>query len=397
MMSFFDLKERIHSRIRTIFFVTTALVIFVPLAASQAPPGYYGGANGKTGNALRDALHDVIDDHNEIPFSSSSQYDTQDALEDLDRDPQNSSNVILIYSGYSVQIDIWPDWNREHSWPKSYGSEIGPAEADVFHLFACDANVNSSRGNKYYDMGGTSFHPEAPDCRYDADSWQPRPEERGDIARVMFYLDVRYSGDLTSEPDLELTDNTSLILAGSRFMGKLSTLLEWHEADPVDDKERTRNDFIYNNIQQNRNPFVDNPSYVYSIWGGDLIVDTYTISAAIGGTAGFELDAGSGYAQRSYAMLGSAAGSSPGTSLPGGGILPLNQDFVFAFIKSKLNSPMFQNFQGNLDSSGRALATFDTKGPIPSAVPPGTVLTFAYTTLNPYDFQSNPVEIVIEP
>jgi hypothetical protein len=34
----------------------------------------------------------------------------------------------------------------------------------------------------------------------------------------------------------------------------------------VDDWERNRNDIIYYNYQNNRNPFIDNPEYVSLIW-----------------------------------------------------------------------------------------------------------------------------------
>ena len=262
-------------------------------AYSQVPPGYYDEVNGKTGQALRDALHEIIDDHQVIPYSSSS-FDTHDAMCNLDEDPLNPLNVILVYSGYSVAKSTWPDWNREHLWPASYGVDLGPAKSDLFSLNPCDMNVNSSRGNKYFDEGGTSFHPEAPECRYDFDSWEPRDIEKGDLARAMFYMDVRYSGDQSDELDLELTDDVNLIQSGSRYMGRLSTLLAWHEADPVDDRERARCEGIYALYQGNRNPFVDHPSWVYAIWGGKLSTDTYSFRRRHGRLGGFRLECGTG-------------------------------------------------------------------------------------------------------
>lgn len=89
---------------------------------------------------------------------------------------------------------------------------------------------------------------------------------KGDVARMMFYMATRYEGDATGEPDLELVDYISGFTSEPIF-GKLSTLIEWHTNDPVDDFERNRNEVIYS-YQGNRNPFIDHPEYVAQIWGG---------------------------------------------------------------------------------------------------------------------------------
>jgi endonuclease I len=381
--------------------ILMALAIACALASTmfaQVPAGYYDSAEGKVGQPLRDALHDIIDNHTVIPHSSSG-YDTHDALEELDEDPDNPLNVILVYSGYSVAKSTWPDWNREHAWPQSYGTDSGPARSDMFHLFACDANVNSSRGNKYFDNGGTGYHPEAPECRYDFDSWEVRDEEKGDLARSMFYLDVRYSGDAYGELDLELTDNTALIQSGSRYMGRLATLIEWHVQDPVDDKERTRNGFIYSNIQHNRNPFVDHPDWVFAIWGGALAADTWRISRSAASTVNFFIEAGMDHQDRHYLLLGSVSGAEPGTVLPGGlATLPLNRDWFTDWIIAKANSSRLVQFKGTLDAAGCGAARLETLGPLPSGVlPAGTVMHYAYALKAPFDYTSNAIAIEIEP
>lgn len=86
---------------------------------------------------------------------------------------------------------------------------------------------------------------------------------KGDIARAIFYMDIRYEGD-NNEPDLELIEEEAS--SGCDCMGWLSTLLEWHQLDRVDDRERRRNDLIFNEFQGNRNPFIDHPEWVYQIW-----------------------------------------------------------------------------------------------------------------------------------
>ena len=92
---------------------------------------------------------------------------------------------------------------------------------------------------------------------------------KGDVARMLFYMAVRYEGD-NGEPDLELVDEVNtydLNEAGKGYHGKLSILLEWHKEDPVDSFEINRNNIIYN-YQENRNPFIDHPEYVDMIWSG---------------------------------------------------------------------------------------------------------------------------------
>jgi endonuclease I len=121
--------------------------------------------------------------------------------------------------------------------------------------------VNQSRGNKDFDLGGTPHH-EAPDTFSDGDSWEPRDEVKGDVARTAFYMAVRYEGG-HGEPDLQLVDRTG---TQSVFLGKLCTLLEWHHSDPVSGDEQRRNAVIYA-VQGNRNPFIDHPEWVRSIWG----------------------------------------------------------------------------------------------------------------------------------
>lgn len=85
-------------------------------------------------------------------------------------------------------------------------------------------------------------------------------------------MDVRYEGDRASEPQLRLTDAAATINSASANMGKLSTLLRWHEGDPVDAVERRRNDLIYERYQHNRNPFVDHPEWVNLVFRPRLAI-----------------------------------------------------------------------------------------------------------------------------
>ncbi|WP_377891635.1 endonuclease [Alkalihalobacillus sp. R86527] len=224
---------------------------------------YYSSAEGKSGNSLKSELHSVIDDHTELSYSQ-----VWDALRVTDEDPMNTNNVLLLYSGQSKSkyenggnVD---DWNREHVWAKShgdFGTAMGPG-TDIHHLRPTDVTVNGSRGNLDFDNGG-SQNSEAPGNYYDSDSWEPRDSVKGDVARMIFYMAVRYEGD-SGEVDLEVNDQVSN--GSSPYIGKVSVLKTWHESDPVDDFERNRNEVIYSQYQHNRNPFIDHPEWVESIW-----------------------------------------------------------------------------------------------------------------------------------
>ncbi|WP_203909940.1 endonuclease [Rhizocola hellebori] len=239
-----------------------------PTSPAPTPTGpieaYYAGAAGKTGTALRTALHNIIRVQTAISYDQ-----VWNALKDTDQDPNNSNNVILLYSGRSQSKATngggVNDWNREHVWAKShgdFGTATGPG-TDVHHLRPEDVTVNSARGNKDFDIGGSPVS-EAPGCLTDSDSFEPRSAVKGDVARMIMYMAIRYEGD-DAWPNLEL--NNVVGNGSAPRMGRLSVLMQWHQQDPPDSFERRRNDRIYAAWQHNRNPFIDHPEWAASIWG----------------------------------------------------------------------------------------------------------------------------------
>lgn len=252
---------------------------------AQQPAGYYDSALDLSGEALKAALYDIIKDH--IPFTyTATSTDVWDILKETDRDTANTENVILFYSGWSVnaaqEYNNAKGWTRGRVWPKSHG-DFGTGKGvgtDVHHIRPVDLSVNSARGNKDFDWGETLYvDGDGPtQCYSSSYSWEPRDIVKGDAARMLFYMAVRYEGE-NGEPDLELINdiNTSdYTEPGKGFHGRLSTLLEWHESDPVDSFEIRRNEVIYS-YQQNRNPFIDNPEFVKKIWsvtGTDAVNET---------------------------------------------------------------------------------------------------------------------------
>ncbi len=235
---------------------------------AQIPSGYYDGTQGLSGEELKSALNDIISGHIEYSYDALRDY----ILPDTDEDPENSSNVILIYTGWSRAKDEFgggaSNWNREHVWAKSHGDfgTAPPEGTDAHHIRACDTSVNSARGNLDFDNGGNEFidGDGATGCFRDSDSWEPRDEAKGDIARMIFYMEVRYQGE-GGEHDLEMVDYIPSSPDGEPYHALKSTLLQWHQQDPVDDPEIQRNDRIYS-YQENRNPFIDHPEFVDMIW-----------------------------------------------------------------------------------------------------------------------------------
>ncbi|MEV6417073.1 endonuclease [Kribbella sp. NPDC051718] len=227
------------------------------------PGDYYAAASGKTGAALKSALHTIISSQTKLTYDQ-----VWNALKDTDQDPANSNNVILLYSGRSQAKSTngggVNDWNREHVWAKShgdFGTATGPG-TDVHHLRPEDVSVNSARGNLDFDNGGSAVT-ECPGCTADGDSFAPRAAVRGDVARMIFYMAVRYEGG-DGWPNLE--PNNSVNNGTAPYIGKLSVLKAWSAADPPDAFEKRRNQVIYDTWQHNRNPFIDHPEWVSSIW-----------------------------------------------------------------------------------------------------------------------------------
>ena len=244
------------------------ILFFLPLffLNAQIPNGYYNSAENTAGTDLKDKLHNIIDNHTTKSYSTA-----YDILEESDVDPNNFNNVILIYSGESVngpnQYNGGSGWNREHVWAKSRGDfgNIAPEGTDIHNLRACNINLNSTRNNYSFDNCDTNCSQSFGNYYSgSARVFEPRDQDKGDVARIIFYMEVRYEGD-NGEEDLEMTNNI-LFYNNEPRHGVRSTLLEWHELDPVDDFERNRNDVIYS-YQVNRNPFIDHPELVDYIWG----------------------------------------------------------------------------------------------------------------------------------
>ncbi|MBJ05002.1 MAG: hypothetical protein CMP65_03780 [Flavobacteriales bacterium] len=257
---------------------------------------YYTNTFGLTGENLKATLHDIIKDHTSYSYTT-----TKSILRDADEDPNNPANIILVYSGNSIDkfdfaSNFEPDfWNREHVWPKSHGDfDAGdpfevPLYTDAHNLKPVDHSMNTLRGEKDFDNGGTSVYNGSimTECFSTSSTFEPRDAVKGDIARIILYMDVRYEGG-NNEPNLVPLDG--LTTYPNPQIGVLSTLLEWHEQDPPDAFEKRRNDVIYE-WQGNRNPFIDYPEFADIIYGNtspnSVEISIQDIPETINGGEGF--------------------------------------------------------------------------------------------------------------
>ena len=284
--------------------VIVAWCVLSGAALAQIPPGYYDAVDETDNVTLRATLHTVIDDHQRFPYTSGAT-DTWNILEAAQEQPGVPNSFLDIYRNDSfVKVSGGNSlYNREHTWPKSYGFPNDGSSnypyTDCHMLRLCDDGYNSARSNKPFrncsagcteyttflnngEGGGSGSFPGNSNWStgsFTSGTWEVWNGRRGDIARAMFYADIRYEGGthnvtFIAEPDLILTDNQTLIgnsNTGSNesvaYMGMLTVLLQWHLDDPVDALEMQHNDVVYS-FQGNRNPFVDHPEWVDCLFNG---------------------------------------------------------------------------------------------------------------------------------
>jgi endonuclease I len=256
------------------------IVLLFPFFAMAQMPAYYNSIDfDLTGDALKAQLATLITN----THTNNLQYTPEvwDALKEADLDPANPENVFLIY-GYN-DSDAHDDndrtrdkdlschntscagkWVREHVYPRSLGNpnlEYSGPGADAHHLRAIDHDMNNDRSNKRFsDSSGDSAIMGA--TFYPGDEW------KGDIARMMMYMYVRY-GDRCEATNVAI-GSTSY----SNFGDMPNIFLEWNTEDPVSQYEKNRNT-ILQTMQGNRNPFIDNPYIATIIWNGPAAQDIW--------------------------------------------------------------------------------------------------------------------------
>ncbi|RTY97350.1 T9SS type A sorting domain-containing protein [Flavobacterium sp. RSP49] len=251
---------------------------------AQAPAGYYTNATG-TGYTLKTQLYNIIKDHTVKTYAELYvTYETSD----IDNFFEKDGTVLDMYSenpagadpytytiattqrcgssGYAKEGDCY---NREHIIPQSIFSEALPMVSDAHFITPTDGEVNGIRSNYPHSVVATATQTTLNGSKLGASTtagytgpvFEPIDEFKGDIARMYFYFATRYENTVAGYNYPMFNNSTSKVFT-TAF---LNQLLAWHNQDPVSAREIARNNAIYAR-QNNRNPYIDNPSYVASVW-----------------------------------------------------------------------------------------------------------------------------------
>ncbi len=195
---------------------------------------------------LKRKLHDLIDNHIAVGYDSAREH----IFEELHN---KDGYVEGVYTGRTLKTDSIPNadiMNTEHTWPQSKftSSESTTKKCDIHHLFPTDSKANSRRSSYNFgnvvdptwEDGGSLLGDDSAGYT----KFEPRDEHKGNVARALFYFSVRYNQSIPWYEE--------------------EVLREWNKQDPVDEEEFYRNSAI-EDIQDNRNPFIDHPEYVDQI------------------------------------------------------------------------------------------------------------------------------------
>lgn len=256
------------------------LIIFIFAGNSifaQIPAGYYYIADGKQRAQLKSYLSTIISQAQMLNYGSGPGA-TWQGFYFTDRNPDNS--VIDMYSSveryFPENYGSITGMNIEHSLPKSWwGTRQNNAYKDLFHLYPADGPMNSAKNN--LPLGevalpttdnGVSKVGQNVFSYYVGRVFEPADEYKGDFARSYLYMSVAYEnfGDSQHQYWNSPMMNNNTYPVWQKWA--IDLLLKWHREDPVSDKERARQEQIYQ-IQGNRNPFIDYPDLVEYIWGTD--------------------------------------------------------------------------------------------------------------------------------
>ena len=275
----------------------TELPTWIVATESQVPEGYYITATA-SGSRLKTQLHHIIKDHTVQTYSSLWNHFTL-------TDATFSGKVWDIYSDIPCEeppyLYTFSDdqdtgtgggsegevYNREHSMPRSwFGGAVNPMNTDLYHIYPVDKHVNAQRDNfpfgivenpYWASMNGGKLGSNAAGNTYSGTAYEPIDAYKGDLARAFFYMITRYEDQIENWTFSEEGNN---MFDHNTYPGYqpwvIDMLLEWHNNDPVSQRERIRNDVVYQ-IQGNRNPFVDRPEFVEMIWG-DTTLQTNSVN-----------------------------------------------------------------------------------------------------------------------
>ena len=244
---------------------------------AQGPNGsgtYYRNADGKSGEALKTALYNIISkktknlSYSELLYMYPATDTRPDGyVRDWYSNTTKFTHLDETCGNYSKEGDCY---NREHSVPQSWGAP----KADIVHVLPTDGYVNNRRGNLPFGEVGTvkyksnNGYSKMGACKssigYSGQVFEPNDEVKGDIARIYFYMTTCYEGTCQNWGNDVFTGTTYQPLSQWTY----DMMVRWSQLDPIDDVEIARNNAIARtDVQGNRNPFVDYPGLEDYIWG----------------------------------------------------------------------------------------------------------------------------------
>ena len=262
------IHNRFHKFILAVVMAGAALV-----AGANIPAGYYNSLEGKSGQALKDAIQELALQHTILSYNSLWGYFTE-----TDCRPEDPSQVWDMYSDdifYFRGSRAPYGMNREHSLPKSwwygYNETQGfAAYTDLNHLYPSEEDANLAKN--YWPLGEVSTvefdngvtrvgYPKKGQGGGASTVFEPDDRYKGDFARTYFYMACTYQ-KYSWKYTFMLTNNYWKTLND----WSAEMLCRWARADAVSDKELARNDAVQK-AQNNRNPFIDIPTLFEYIWG----------------------------------------------------------------------------------------------------------------------------------
>ena len=266
----------------------TALMLLVTCGWAQGPNDsgtYYKNADGKTGEALRTAMWNIVKLPNKPPLSYADLYTAYEQTDTrADGYVRDWYSIETKYrhgvdnkGNYSKEGDMY---NREHTVPQSWFSEQAPMKSDIIHVVPTDGYVNNRRSNyPFAEVSNVTYRSGISEqmkkvgycklgsCKtegYSGTVFEPNDEIKGDLARIYFYMATGYKD--------KIGNWSGGIFTSDGLVGwTLDLMMRWSKEDPVDDIEVARNNAV-KATQGNRNPFVDYPGLEDYIWGDKIDV-----------------------------------------------------------------------------------------------------------------------------
>ena len=243
-------------------------------ASAAIPDGYYSSLNGKSGQALKDAIHELAIRHTTLSYGSLWAYFAETDCRDDDNSKvwdMYSDKTYYFRGGTSGVYGM----HKEHSLPKSWWGGYDETQGyagytDINHLYPSDGDANMAKSNHplgevstaSFDNGVTKVgSPKTGQGGGSNSVFEPDDRYKGDFARTYFYMACAYQ-NYTWKYTYMLTNNSWKSLND----WSIDLLCRWARNDAVSDKEVSRNEAVQKH-QNNRNPFIDFPELFEYIWG----------------------------------------------------------------------------------------------------------------------------------